>query len=81
MIDLTQETEDLARRLAALQRLTVETVIRQALEARAETFGLRRPRRRLSAHQIIAAGSEVASMPLLDKRTPRQITDDINALT
>ena len=37
-------------------------------------------RRRLSAAEILAAGGEVAAMPLLDPRSPRQITDDINAL-
>jgi hypothetical protein len=34
----------------------------------------------MSVAEILKAGGEVAAMPLLDKRTPRQITDDINAL-
>ncbi|HWX64383.1 type II toxin-antitoxin system VapB family antitoxin [Bradyrhizobium sp.] len=83
MIDLDNETEDLARRLASAQHLSsAQAAIRQALEARADAIGLApaRPRRRMSVADILAAGSEVASMPLLDKRTPRQITDDINAL-
>jgi antitoxin VapB len=82
MIDLTRETEDLARRLASVEQVPVDVVVRQALEARAGAIGLEpaRPRRRQSAAEILAAGGEVAAMPLLDTRSPRQITDDINAL-
>ena len=40
MIELSQETEALARRLAAAQRLSVEDAIRQALEERARSTGL-----------------------------------------
>ena len=40
MIELSQETEALARRLAAAQRLSVEDAIRQALEERARKAGL-----------------------------------------
>jgi antitoxin VapB len=82
MIDLTRETEDLARRLATAEHSSVDTVVRQALEARADMIGLApaRPQRRMSVAEILKAGGEVAAMPLLDKRTPRQITDDINAL-
>jgi antitoxin VapB len=80
MTDLTRETKELARRLATMQQQSVDDVIRQALEARAEAIGLApgRPRRRQNADQILAAGGEVAAMPLLDTRTPRQIIDDIN---
>jgi antitoxin VapB len=80
MIDLTRETEDLARRLASVEQVPVDVVVRQALEARAGAIGLAPARRRLSAAEILAAGGEVAAMPLLDTRSPRQITDDINAL-
>jgi hypothetical protein len=38
MIDLSSETEELARRLAAAQHLRVDTAVRQALEACAETI-------------------------------------------
>jgi antitoxin VapB len=80
MIYLTRETEELARRLAKVQQQSVDDVIRQALEARAETIGLvpGRPRRRQTADQILAAGGEVAARPLLDTRTPRQIIEDIS---
>lgn len=40
MLDLSQETEALARRLAAAQRLSVDEAIRQALEERARSAGL-----------------------------------------
>ena len=39
MINLSQETETLAVRLAAAQRLSVEATIRQALEAQARAAG------------------------------------------
>ena len=40
MIQLSQETEALAQRLAAAQQLSVDDAIRQALEARARGAGL-----------------------------------------
>ena len=40
MLDLSQETEALARRLAAAQRLSIDEAIRQALEERARSAGL-----------------------------------------
>jgi len=83
MINLSQETEALAQRLANAQRLSVEAVIRQALEARARAAGVvpeAHPRRRLTVEEMLAVGSEIAAMPLLDPRSPREIMDDINAL-
>jgi antitoxin VapB len=77
MIDLSQETEALAQRLAAAQRLSVEAVIREALEARAAAEAL--PRRRMTVDEMLAAGAEIAALPLLDPRSPREIIDDINA--
>lgn len=40
MLDLSQETEALARRLAAAQRVSIDEAIRQALEERARSAGL-----------------------------------------
>ena len=40
MINLSQETEDLAKRLAAAQRLSVEDAIRLALEEKARAAGI-----------------------------------------
>jgi len=90
MINLSQETEALAQRLAAAQHVSVDDAIRQALEARAVEAGLlpalRRPRdaspegtaeRRKRVARIIG---EITAMPVLDARSPRDIVDDLNAL-
>jgi antitoxin VapB len=83
MIDLSQETEALAKRLAAAQNISLDDAIREALEERALAKGVmleaRRPRRRLTVDQMLAVGDEIAAMPLLDTRSPREIIDDINA--
>lgn len=90
MLDLSQETEALARRLAAVQRLSVDDAIRAALEERARSTGLaeepREPQGRSPAE--IAArrdslkrfAAEIAAMPVLDPRSVEEIVDDINAL-
>ncbi len=86
MIDLSQETEALARRLAAAQSVTVDTAVRQALEARAQAAGIapepprnRSPEavsmRRARMHRL---AREIASLPILDPRSPREIVDDLN---
>jgi antitoxin VapB len=83
MISLSQETEALAKRLAAAQHLSVEEVIQQALEAQARAAGVRpegRPRRRMTAGQMCALGAEIAALPVLDARSPNEIMDDLNAL-
>ncbi len=92
MIQLSQETEALAQRLAAAQQLSVDDAIRQALEARARGAGLaavpepEKPRdnspeaiaARRAALQRFAA--EIAQLPVLDPRPVEEIVDDINAL-
>jgi len=90
MINLSPEVEALARRLADAQSVTVEDAIRQALEARARAAGVMpepsRPRdespdavaaRRTRINQIVR---DIAAMPILDPRSPREIMDDLNAL-
>ena len=90
MIDLSQETEALARRLADARRVTVDAAIRQALEASAHAAGVLpepvRPRdqspgavarRRERMGQI---AREIAALPVIDKRSPNEIMDDLNAL-
>jgi len=82
MIILSQETEALAQRLAAAQRLSVEATIQQALEAHARFAGIEQevsPRRRMTVKQMLAFGSEIAAMPILDPRSPNEIMDDLNA--
>ena len=90
MINLSQETEALAKRLAETQRLSVEDAIRLALEEKARAAGVvmepRRPRdqspeaiaaRRARTNRFVA---ELAAMPVLDPRSPHEIMDDLNAL-
>jgi len=90
MLDLSQETEALARRLAAAQSLSVEEAVRQALEERARLAGLapelRTPNDR-SAEAVAARRArvdrlvaEIAAMPALDPRSTEEIVDDLNAL-
>ncbi len=85
MINLSDETEALAKRLAAAQRLSVEDAIQRALERQALITGLiveptRPVRRRMSIGEMLAVGDEIAAMPLLDPRSPQEIMDDLNAL-
>ena len=87
MINLSRETEALARRLADAQKTSVDAVVRQALEARATAAGiLPKPRnpspeaaatRRVRMESIVR---EIAAMPILDTRSPREIMDDLNAV-
>lgn len=79
MTSLSQETEALAARLAATQRISVDEAIRQALQAHLRTLA-QRPRRRMTAEQMAALGAEIAALPLLDARSPAEIMDDVNAL-
>ena len=83
MINLSHETEALAQRLAAAQRLSVEATIQRALETHARFAGIEQelsPRRRMTVEQMLAFGSEIAAMPLLDQRSPNEIMDDLNAI-
>ncbi len=92
MIQLSQETEALAQRLAAAQRLSVEDAIRQALEERARRQGialapeLRKLGGRSPAEvaarweRIHSLAAEISAMPVLDPRSVEEIVNDINAL-
>jgi antitoxin VapB len=90
MISLSQESEALARRLADVQSVSVEDAIRQALEERARAAGIvpqaRRPRD-VSPEAVAARierfdafAQKIASAPINDPRSPREIMDDLNAL-
>jgi antitoxin VapB len=83
MANLSKETKSLAAQLAAQQRRSIDEVIRHALEVQAKSAGLqtdRHPRRRMTAEQMMALGAQIAALPVLDPRSPKQIMDDINAL-
>jgi antitoxin VapB len=87
MINLSQETEALAKRLAAAERLSVEDAIRQALEERARASGIvpkaRRPRD-ASPEAVAARFDEmtrrIAAAPINDPRPISEIVSDLNAL-
>ena len=80
------ETEALAKRLAAAQSLSVEDAIRLALEEKARAAGVvtepHHPRdqspeavaaRHARTNRFVA---ELAAMPVLDPRSPREIMDE-----
>ena len=90
MINLSQETEALAQRLAAAQRLSVEATIQRALEAQARASGIaphpQRPRD-ASAEAVAARiarfdalAQRIAVAPINDPRPVSEIVDDLNAL-
>ena len=88
MIALSKETEALARRLAAAQSLPVDDAVRRALENWARVAGVSAEScqrdqspaaiaaRKASVDRIVA---EIAAMPILDPRDPREIMDDLNS--
>lgn len=81
MIQLSQEMEALAVRLAAVQRVPVEAAIQRALENEARVTGIVPPggaRRRMTVEQMLALGGEIAAMPVRDSRPPSQIMDELN---
>jgi antitoxin VapB len=81
MINLSQETEALAARLAAAKRISAGEAIRQALEAALRAMETPpRPRRRMTVEQMRALGAEIAALPLLDPCSPAEIMEDLNAL-
>ena len=89
MLDLSQETERLARRLAERQSLPVDVAVRQALERQAQSVaigngGARVPvsdeeiARRLALIEDITR--QMDALPILDPRSPEEIMDEINEL-
>ncbi len=90
MINLSPETVALAQRLAAAHGLSTEDAIKQAIEQCAREAGVmpEPARRRDLSIEAIAArkarmdriADEIAAMPVLDPRSTREITDDLNAL-
>jgi antitoxin VapB len=83
MINLPEDVEILARRVAAVEHISVEVAIRRALEdrARAQAVSLvTRRDRRMTAEQMVALGAEIAAMRLLDSRSPHEIMDDLSAV-
>ncbi len=90
MINLTRETEALARWLAVARGVSVEEAIRSALEEKIRAADLAtkaRPPRDTSPAAVAARRertnrfvAELAAMPILDSRPVNEIIDDLNAL-
>jgi antitoxin VapB len=90
MISLSRETEALAQRLAVAHNVSIDQAIRVALEEKARAEGIvSEPfRSREQTDEAIAARrartdkfvAELAAMPILDLRSPREIMEDLNAL-
>lgn len=90
MVNLSQETEALAERLAVAQRLSVDAAIRRALEAQARASGIApsawRPRdvspKAVAARsaRFDAIAQRIAAAPINDPRPVSEIVDDLNAL-
>ena len=83
MIHLSRKAEALARRLAEAQSVSVEDAVLRALEASAAGGGPRAPDRRENTMaerraKIDGIVREIAVMPVLDRRSPREIMDDLN---
>jgi antitoxin VapB len=66
------------------RKASLEDAIKLALEEKARAAGVDieapRPRRRMSVEKMLAVEAEIAAMPVLDRRSPREIMDDLNAL-
>jgi antitoxin VapB len=90
MINLSQETEALAQRIALAKRVPVDDAIRAALEntARAEGIALEALRPRDQSPEAVASrrarideiAREVAALPLLDARPTQELIDELNEL-
>lgn len=89
MLNLTMATERLARLIAAKAGTTPEIAVHQAVEERARAAGIAlTPNIRDLSPEAVAArearilryANDIAALPLLDRRSPRQIMDELNAL-
>jgi antitoxin VapB len=80
MIELSEDIEALARKIATACGVSVEDAVAWAIEEGAHRSGLARPRRRMTGAQMLAVGDEIAALPLLDPRSPREIMQEVNAL-
>jgi antitoxin VapB len=80
MLILPPETERLAQRLAAAQGVEPLTAVQRALEESARAVGVEEeaPPRRMTVEQILALAAEIAALPVLDPRSPKDIMDEIN---
>jgi antitoxin VapB len=80
MTALSRETEQLARLVGAQTGKTPDEVVRDAVEAQARLAGVAvadpAARKTIDLDKVRAVTRRVASRPLIDRRTPREIRDD-----
>lgn len=89
MIELSENVEDLARQIAAKQGISAEDAVKRAVEESARVAGVTTQRGRIRdrSPQAVAArkasmerlADDIAAMPLLDRRSPAEIMDELNA--
>jgi antitoxin VapB len=83
-----QRLSRFAERLAAVQGVSVEEAITDAIKQWALAMGMIEPPKRDTSPGAIAArmalmeqiADEIAAMPVLDPRSPQQIMDELNEL-
>lgn len=84
MLHLSEDTERLARRVAVLSGCEPEDLIRSALEREAKALGVadkpEHKRRRPTVEEILEFGKRAAKRPVLDPRSPKEISDDLNEI-
>ena len=80
MIELSDDIDTLARKIATARGVSVEDAVAWAIQEGAHRSGLGRQRRRMTSAQMLAVGDEIVALPLLDPRSPREIMQEINAL-
>lgn len=90
MIHLSQETLALARRLAAVHNISLEDAVKLAVENSAREAGVVPlvPKARDISPRAVAARKAgidaiidtIAGLPVLDRRSAREIMDDINSV-
>ena len=81
MLQLTHDTEQLARKVAARVGRRPDDLIRAALEREAAALGVSTDlpvRNRMTVEQMMAIGEKVSALPLFDPASPKEILDDLN---
>lgn len=88
MLELSPETEALARRLGEARGLSVDAAVRDALETSERSApAVAKPEKNMSSDAIAARiaamdkiVAEIKALPILDPRPIQEIIDDINEI-
>lgn len=83
MLQLSRETENLARRVAIMVGRRPEDLIQSILEREARELGMlaqQAPMRKAAVEELLEFGRRAAKRPVLDNRSLQEIVDDINKL-